>query len=103
MMEAIYSARFMASIACLLGSLALLDDWLKRDRFVLVGQVYSYFGRFIATGCANSFFTHGLVKSYLEACNCLTAAVSTPANFMAHSLLLWGPEATTLNPQAAVT
>ncbi|RZB92827.1 Photosystem II D2 protein [Glycine soja] len=32
--------------------------------------------------------------SYLEGCNFLTAAVSTPANSLAHSLLLlWGPEA----------
>ena len=31
---------------------------------------------------------------YLEGCNFLTAAVSTPANSMGHSLLLlWGPEA----------
>ncbi|GER54690.1 photosystem II CP43 chlorophyll apoprotein, partial [Striga asiatica] len=32
--------------------------------------------------------------SYLEGCNFLTAAVSTPANSLSHSLLLlWGPEA----------
>jgi photosystem II P680 reaction center D2 protein len=35
-----------------------------------------------------------LASSYLEGCNFLTAAVSTPANSLAHSLLLlWGPEA----------
>ncbi|KAK6768054.1 hypothetical protein RDI58_034704 [Solanum bulbocastanum] len=35
-----------------------------------------------------------LPSSYLEGCNFLTAAVSTPANSLAHSLLLlWGPEA----------
>ena len=51
-------------------------------------------GWFTATTFVTSFFTHGLVTSYLEACNFLTAAVSTPANSMAHSLLLlWGPEA----------
>ncbi|KAH0652966.1 hypothetical protein KY289_030644 [Solanum tuberosum] len=39
-------------------------------------------------------YTHGLASSYLEGCNFLTAAVSTPANSLAHSLLLlWGPEA----------
>ena len=39
-------------------------------------------------------FTHGLATSYLEACNFLTAAVSTPPNCMGHSLLLlWGSEA----------
>jgi photosystem II P680 reaction center D2 protein len=31
---------------------------------------------------------HGLATSYLEGCNFLTAAVSTPANSMGHSLLL---------------
>ncbi|KAM7474012.1 hypothetical protein LguiB_021255 [Lonicera macranthoides] len=41
-----------------------------------------------------SWYTHGLASSYLEGCNFLTAAVSTPANSLAHSLLLlWGPEA----------
>ena len=35
-----------------------------------------------------------LASSYLEGCNFLTAAVSTPANSLGHSLLLlWGPEA----------
>jgi photosystem II P680 reaction center D2 protein len=37
--------------------------------------------------------THGLASSFLEGCNFLTAAVSSPANSMGHSLLLWGPEA----------
>merc|ERR1711943_181242 len=37
---------------------------------------------------------HGIASSYLEGCNFLTAAVSTPADAMGHSLLLlWGPEA----------
>ena len=41
-----------------------------------------------------SWYTHGLASSFLEGCNFLTAAVSTPANSMGHSLLLlWGPEA----------
>merc|ERR1712151_860376 len=41
-----------------------------------------------------SWYTHGLATSYLEGCNFLTAAVSTPANSIGHSLiLLWGPEA----------
>ena len=37
-MKLIYSTRFMASKAYLLGSLTLLDDWLKRDRFVFIGN-----------------------------------------------------------------
>jgi len=41
-----------------------------------------------------SWYTHGLASSFLEGCNVLTVAVSTPANGMAHSLLfVWGPEA----------
>jgi photosystem II P680 reaction center D2 protein len=37
-----------------------------------------------------------LATSFLEGCNVLTAAVSTPSNSMGHSLLLlWGPEAQT--------
>ena len=40
------------------------------------------------------WYTHGLASSYLEGANFLTAAVSTPADAMGHSLLLlWGPEA----------
>ena len=102
-MKLIYSTRFMASKAYLLGSLTLLDDWLKRDRFVFIGwsglllfptAYLAAGGWFTATTFVTSFFTHGLVTSYIEACNFLTAAVSTPANSMAHSLLLlWGPEA----------
>ena len=51
-------------------------------------------GWFIGTTFVTSWYTHGLTSSYLEGCNFLTAAVSTPANSLAHSLLLlWGPEA----------
>ena len=43
---------------------------------------------------ATSWYTHGLASSFLEGANFLTAAVSTPADSMGHSLLLlWGPEA----------
>ena len=48
-----------------------------------------------ATGTTfvTSWYTHGLASSYLEGANFLTAAVSTPADAMGHSLLLlWGPE-----------
>ena len=31
--------------------------------------------------------THGLASSYLEGCNVLTVAVSTPSNYTGHSLL----------------
>ncbi|KAL8117242.1 hypothetical protein AgCh_015232 [Apium graveolens] len=51
-------------------------------------------GWFTGTTFVTSWYTHGLASSYLEGCNFLTAAVSTPANSLAHSmLLLWGPEA----------
>ena len=46
------------------------------------------------TTFVTSSFTHGLATSYLEGCNFLTAAVSTPGNGIGHSLLfLWGQEA----------
>ncbi|KAJ8435507.1 LOW QUALITY PROTEIN: hypothetical protein Cgig2_010054 [Carnegiea gigantea] len=61
----------------------IMDDWLRRDLFVFVGTTF-----------VTSWYTHGLASSYLEGCNFLTAALSTPANSDAHSLLLlWGPEA----------
>merc|ERR1719231_1709609 len=81
----------------------ILDDWLKRDRFVFIGwsgillfptAYLSVGGWFTGTTFVTSWYTHGLASSYLEGCNFLTAAVSTPANSMGHSLLLlWGPEA----------
>ncbi len=80
-----------------------LDDWLKRDRFVFIGWsglllfpcAYLALGSwFTGTTFVTSWYTHGLASSYLEGCNFLTAAVSTPSNSMGHSLLtLWGPEA----------
>ena len=80
-----------------------VDDWLKRDRFVFVGwsgillfpcAYFAVGGWFTGTTFVTSWYTHGLASSYLEGCNFLTSAVSTPSNSMAHSLLLlWGPEA----------
>merc|ERR1712159_150922 len=80
-----------------------LDDWLKRDRFVFVGwsglllfptAFLAIGGWFTGTTFASSWYTHGVASSYLEGCNFLTAAVSTPGDAMGHSLLfLWGPEA----------
>jgi len=85
------------------GLFSLIDDWLKRDRFVFVGWsglllfpcAYLALGGWL-TGITfvTSWYTHGLASSFLEGCNFLTAAVSSPANSMGHSLLLlWGPEA----------
>jgi len=81
----------------------LLDDWLKRDRFVFIGwsgvlllpTAYLAIGGWLTgTTFVTSWYTHGLASSYLEGSNFLTAAVSTPADAMGHSLLLlWGPEA----------
>ncbi|KAL5646561.1 hypothetical protein ACJX0J_000240 [Zea mays] len=60
----------------------IMDDWMVR----LIALSLTTF--------VTSWYTHGLASSYLEGCNFLTAAVSTPANSLAHSLLLlWGPEA----------
>jgi len=81
----------------------LLDDYLKRDRFVFIGwsglllfpnAYLSIGGWFLGTTFVTSWFSHGLASSYLEGCNFLTVAVSSPPNCMGHSLLLlWGPEA----------
>ena len=81
----------------------VLDDWLKRDRFVFIGwsgllllpTAYMAIGGWLTgTTFVTSWYTHGIASSYLEGCNFLTAAVSTPADAMGHSLLLlWGPEA----------
>ncbi|CAH8354610.1 unnamed protein product, partial [Eruca vesicaria subsp. sativa] len=61
-----------------------MDDWLRRDRFVFVG-----WSGLLLFPCA--YFALG---GWFTVCNFLTAAVSTPANSLAHSLLLlWGPEA----------
>jgi photosystem II P680 reaction center D2 protein len=102
-MELIYSTKFMATKGYLPGSVTLLDDWLKRDRFVFIGwsglllfptSYLSLGGWFTGTTFVTSCLTHGLASSYLEGCNFLTAAVSTPANSLGHSLLLlWGQEA----------
>ena len=70
--------------------------------FLLVGLDFFFFPLLIlllaveltGTTFATSWYTHGLASSYLEGANFLTAAVSTPADAMGHSLLLlWGPEA----------
>ena len=86
-----------------LGWFDVLDDWLKRDRFVFVGwsglllfpcAYLAIGGWFLGTTFVTSWYTHGIASSYLEGANFLTAAVSTPGDAMGHSLLfLWGPEA----------
>merc|ERR1719437_161224 len=98
----VYSSRFLSQQGFLVGAIRLLDDWLKRDRFVFIGwsglllfpTAYLSVGAwFTGTTFVTSWFTHGLATSYLEGCNFLTAAVSTPPNSLGHSLLLiWGPE-----------
>jgi photosystem II P680 reaction center D2 protein len=81
----IYSTRFMATKAYLLGSIPLLDDWLKRDRFVFIGwsglllfpTAYLTAGGWLtATTFGTSWFTHALATSYLEGCNyCFSWAI----------------------------
>jgi len=81
---------------------ALIDDWVKRDRFIFIGWsgILLFPCAFLAVGgwltgitFVTSWYTHGLASSFLEGCNFLTVAVSTPANGVGHSLLfLWGPE-----------
>jgi len=100
----IYSRR-LVSISrqrSILGLSSLLDDWLKRDRFVFIGwsgfllfpTAYFSLGAWLTgTTFVTSCFTHRLATSYNEGCNFLTAAVSTPLDCMGHSALLyWGKE-----------
>jgi photosystem II P680 reaction center D2 protein len=81
----------------------IVDDWLRRDRFIFVGwsglllfpcAYFALGGWFMGTTFVTSWYTHGLASSYMEGCNFLTTIVSTPTNSLAHSLLLlWGPKA----------
>ena len=66
----------------------VLDDWLKRDRFVFVGwsglllfpTAYLALGGWLTgTTFVTSWYTHGIASSYLEGCNFLTAAVDPEA------------------------
>ena len=58
-----------------LGRISIISSWFTGTRFIF------------------SLFTHDLASSYLEGCNFITAAVSTPSNCMGHSVfLLWGSE-----------
>ncbi|KAL5646660.1 hypothetical protein ACJX0J_002150 [Zea mays] len=61
----------------------IMDDWLRRDRFVFVGwsglllfpcAYFALGGWFTGTTFVTSWYTHGLASSYLEGCNFLTAA-----------------------------
>ena len=57
------------------GVFDLVDDWLKRDRFVFVGwsglllfptAYLAVCGWFTCTTFVTSWYTHGLASSYLE-------------------------------------
>ena len=59
----------------------VLDDWLKRDRFVFIGwsgllllpcAYLSIGGWFVGTTFVTSWYTHGIASSYLEGANFLT-------------------------------
>lgn len=98
----VYSNYTLRSLGAIKGFLLLLDEWVKRDRFVFVGWSGLLFfpaaylavgGWFTGTTFVTSWYTHGLATSYLEGCNFITASVSTPSNSFGHSLVtLWGPE-----------
>lgn len=81
------------------GLFDVADDWLKKDRFVFVGWSglllfpcsYLALGGWL-TGITfvTSWYTHGLASSFLEGCNALTAAVSTPVRFKTfHKILFY--------------
>lgn len=98
----VYSQALLLERLNLAYLVVLIDDFLKRDRFVFIGwsglllfptSYISIGGWFVGTCFVTSWFSHGLASSYLEGCNFLTSSVSTPANSLGHSLLLlWGPE-----------
>ena len=63
----------------------IMDDWLKRDRFVFIGwsglilfpcAYLCLGGWFTGTTFLTSWFTHGLASSYIEGCNFLTDTTS---------------------------
>ena len=67
--------------------------WVGLDYFFFPLLIWQLVAGLTGTTFVTSWFTHGLASSYLEGANFLTAAVSTPADAMGHSLLLlWGPE-----------
>ncbi|KAH0851895.1 LOW QUALITY PROTEIN: hypothetical protein HID58_094398, partial [Brassica napus] len=69
-----------------------MDDWLRRDRFVFVG----WSGLLLFLVPISLWGVGSQVQPLLpHGCNFLTAAVSTPANSLAHSLLF-----TTVGPEA---
>ena len=70
-----------------------LSLWVGLDYFFFPLLILQLVGELTGTTFVTSWYTHGLASSYLEGANFLTAAVSTPADAMGHSLLLlWGPE-----------
>ena len=70
-----------------------LSLWVGLDYFFFPLLILQLVGKNTGTTFVTSWYTHGLASSYLEGANFLTAAVSTPADSMGHSLLLlWGPE-----------
>ena len=75
----------------------VLDDWLRRERFVFEGL-----NPFLFLGTAFAFWFIGaiFVSSWLffeflclEGCNALIAAISTPPNSLGYFILSWRPEA----------
>ena len=71
-----------------------LSLWAGLDYFFFPLLILQLGAGSLALLSLRRWYTHGLASSYLEGANFLTAAVSTPADAMGHSLLLlWGPEA----------
>ena len=83
------------------GSMSLMTElnaialslWAGLDYYFFPLLILQLVAGLTGTTFVTSWYTHGLASSYLEGANFLTAAVSTPADVMGHSLLLlWGPE-----------
>ena len=89
----------------------ILDDWIKRDRFVFVGWsgLLLFPTAYLAIGgrtLALPLLRHGTPTGWrlptLKVLIFSQQAVSTPADAMGHSLLLlWGPEAREISSAGA--
>ena len=71
-----------------------LSLWAGLDYYFFPLLIWQLVAGLLAQRLLRAWYTHGLASSpILKGANFLTAAVSTPADAMGHSLLLlWGPE-----------
>jgi hypothetical protein len=79
----------------------VLDDWLRRERFV-----FEWSNSFLFSGTAFGVWFGSIFISswfYLEGCNALVKAISTPPNNLGYFILSWEPEAAGISGSIAVS